>query len=259
MEVRSNNYPIKNFNIMRATGAVLEDTSFQAVTYSTEAGKNQSFAHVATYPPIELTTAEEGYTLKRAVDIIGAGFGLFILGLIFPFIYLGIKLSSKGPVLFVQPRTGMNGRPFPCFKFRTMYIIEAESEDGKPIITKQGDNRIFPLGKILRKMNIDELPQLINVLRGDMSLVGPRPLPIKECRYWQRILPGFTMRYHNTRPGLTGWAQVTGYRGGNLDPIHMYYRLKRDLRYIENASLKLDLEIMWRTLKQIITRNTGAH
>ena len=106
MEVRSNNYPIKNFNIMRATGAVLEDTSFQTVTYSTEAGKNRSFAHVATYPPIELTTAEEGYTLKRAVDILGAGFGLFILGLIFPFIYLGIKLSSKGPVLFIQSRTG---------------------------------------------------------------------------------------------------------------------------------------------------------
>ena len=80
-----------------------------------------------------------------------------------------------------------------------------------------------------------------------MSLVGPRPLPIRECRHWQRIIPGFTMRYHNTRPGLTGWAQVIpkAFGSGTLDPIHMYYRLKRDLRYIENASLKLELEIMW--------------
>ncbi len=244
---------------MQATGAVLEETSFQTVAYSSEAGNNQSFAHIATYPPVELAIEEEGYNLKRAVDIIGAGIGLFILGLIFPIIYLGIKLSSKGPALFLQPRTGMNGKSFLCFKFRTMDLVEAKPKDGKPVITRKGDSRIFAFGEILRKTNIDELPQLINVLRGEMSLVGPRPLPVQECRYWQRIIPGFNMRYHNSRPGLTGWAQVTGYRGGNLDPIHMYYRLKRDLLYIENASLKLDLEIMWRTVKQMITRNTGAH
>ena len=244
---------------MQATGAVLEEPSFQTVTEPSEVKKYRAFSHVETYPPIDLAAEGAGYRIKRTIDIIGAGFGLLMLGLIFPFVYLGIKLSSKGPVLFLQPRTGLNGKSFLCFKFRTMYIREVESKDGKPVVTQKGDNRIFGFGNLLRMTNIDELPQLINVLRGDMSLVGPRPLPVKECRYWQRIIPGFDMRYHNTRPGLTGWAQVTGYRGGNLDPIHMYYRLKRDLRYIEHASLKLDLEIMWRTVKQMITSTTGAH
>ena len=244
---------------MQATGAVLEESSFQTVTEPSEVKKYRAFTHVETYPPIDLAAEGAGYRIKRTVDIIGAGIGLLILGLIFPFIYLGIKLSSKGPVLFLQPRTGMNGKPFLCFKFRTMHIVEEKPKDGKPVITKKGDRRIFAFGNFLRKTNIDELPQLINVLRGDMSLVGPRPLPVQECRYWQRVIPGFTMRYLDTRPGLTGWAQVTGYRGGNLDPTHMYYRLKRDLRYIENASLKLDIEIIWRTVKQMVTSNTGAH
>ena len=244
---------------MQPTGSVLEESSIRSVTLSPENRRQHSFSDVMAYPPIVLHSEGAGYGTKRIIDIIGAGFGLLILGVLFPFIYLGVKVSSKGPVIFTQRRTGMNGKAFSCFKFKTMYIREVKQEDDKPVITKIGDWRIFAFGRFLRKMNIDELPQLINVLRGEMSLVGPRPLPIQECRYWQREIPGFSMRYQNTRPGLTGWAQVTGYRGGTHDPVHMYFRLKRDLRYIENASLMLDLQIIWRTAKQMIGGNTGAH
>ena len=244
---------------MQTTDYVLEKSSLRTVTLSPEVKRQHSFSDVIAYPPIVLHSEGSGYGAKRIIDIIGAGFGLLLLGVLFPFIYLGIKISSKGPVIFTQRRTGMNGREFPCFKFKTMYIREVKPVDGKPVVTKKGDWRIFAFGRFLRKTNIDELPQLINVLRGEMSLVGPRPLPVQECRYWQREIPGFPMRYSNTRPGLTGWAQVTGYRGGTHDPVHMYFRLKRDVRYIENASLKLDLEIMWRTVKQMMTSKTGAH
>ncbi len=261
MQARANNYyPIINHRKMQVTGVALEKPSFQPVAVPAETDDGIYFTHVATHPPVTLTVSNDaGYRMKRLVDIVGSGIGLFFLGLVFPFIYLGIRLSTKGRVLFVQPRTGEDGKVFLCFKFRTMYVAETHPEAGCPDVTHKGDSRIFTFGRFLRKTNLDELPQLINVLRGEMSLVGPRPLPVEECRYWQRIIPGFSLRYCNTRPGLTGWAQITGYRGGNLDPLHMYYRLKRDLHYIENASMKLDLAIMWRTVRQMITRNTGAH
>ena len=244
---------------MQTAGSVLEESTLRTVTHSPEIKRQHSLSGVKACPPIVLQSEGTGYRAKRIIDIMGAGLGLVILGVLFPFIYLGIRISSKGPVIFTQRRTGMNGKDFPCFKFKTMYIREVKPEDGKPVVTKKGDWRIFAFGRLLRKTNIDELPQLINVLRGEMSLVGPRPLPVLECQYWQREIPGFDMRYHNTRPGLTGWAQVTGYRGGTHDPVHMYFRLKRDVRYIEKASLKLDLEIMWRTVKQMVTSKTGAH
>ena len=244
---------------MQTAASIVEEPSFQSVIHSPEIKRQHSFSDGMAFPPIVLHSEGVEYGAKRIIDIIGAALGLFILGVLFPFIYLGIKVSSKGPVIFTQRRTGMNGKSFPCFKLKTMYIRDVKPEDGKPVVTKKGDWRIFAFGRFLRKTNIDELPQLINVLRGEMSLVGPRPLPVPECRYWQREIPGFSMRYHNTRPGLTGWAQVTGYRGGTHDPVHMYFRLKRDLRYIEKASLKLDLEIMWRTVVQMVGGNTGAH
>lgn len=256
MEYRINKYAVKVNKGDEPTSGALDLQS--TINPFISSGHN-SVMHIPTYPPVTLDTDGAEYSIKRIIDIIGAGLGLLGLGLIFPFVYAGIKFSTKGPVLFLQPRYGKNGEVFLCYKFRTMTQKQENTQSGKPDVTKVDDKRVFAFGELLRKTNLDELPQLINVLRGEMSLVGPRPLPVRECRYWRSIIPGFSMRYRNTRPGLTGWAQVTGYRGGNLDPVHMYYRLKRDLRYIEKASLKLDIEIIWRTVKQMITRKTGAH
>jgi len=256
MEYRINKYAVKVNKRNQPTSGALD---MQSTVNPFISGSHSSVMHIPTYPPVKLDTDGAGYGIKRIVDIMGAGLGLLGLGLIFPFVYAGIKLSAKGPVLFLQPRYGKNGEVFLCYKFRTMTPKNEIPRSIKPDVTKVDDKRIFAFGEFLRKTNLDELPQLINVLRGEMSLVGPRPLPVRECRYWRSIIPGFSMRYRNTRPGLTGWAQVTGYRGGNLDPVHMYYRLKRDLAYIENASLRLDLEIIWRTVKKMVTSNTGAH
>lgn len=203
-------------------------------------------------------------TIKRKIDIIGALTGIFLFGGIFILIALFIKLTTRGKIFFIQDRIGRNGRIFHCYKFRTMRCTltdhQAERSDGSdaPDITRKGDPRIFPFGNFLRRTNLDELPQLINILKGDMSLVGPRPYPVEECQYWRSIIPNWSLRY-SVKPGLTGWAQVTGYRGGNLDPLHMDYRLKRDFKYIERYKPGLDFEIIWRTIKQMLFQNTNAH
>lgn len=196
---------------------------------------------------------------KRILDLVGAMGGMIFLGLLYPFIALGIKLSSSGPVMFIQDRTGKNGRVFKCYKFRTMHTgISKRESKNQPVVTEVGDRRIFAFGNFLRKSNLDELPQIINIIKGDMSLVGPRPLPIDECHHWRSTIPNFELRYA-VKPGLTGWAQVTGYRGGTLDVKHMVFRLKRDFKYIENYSVTLDFKIIGKTLKQMIIRDTKAH
>src|SRR5699024_6980454 len=132
---------------------------------------------------------------KKIIDI-AFGMLIFLAFIItFPFIALGIKLSSKGPVIFKQLRTGLNGKEFTCYKFRTMHQIRLQRIDGKPIITKKGDRRVFDFGKILRRTSLDELPQIINVIKGDMSLIGPRPYPVNECAYWSYTFNDFYYRY----------------------------------------------------------------
>jgi len=196
---------------------------------------------------------------KRFLDIIGSMFGLLVFVILYPFIAAGIKISSKGPIFFIQDRTGKNGKVFKCYKFRTMHIgITKRGKDNEPIVTEEGDRRIFSFGRFLRISNLDELPQILNVLKGDMSLVGPRPYPVEECRHWRTTIPNFELRYA-VKPGLTGWAQVTGYRGGNLNLKHMVFRLKRDFKYIESYCLLLDLKIIGRTIKQMLRRQTLAH
>jgi len=198
------------------------------------------------------------YSGKRALDILLALVGIIPFILVYPFIALGIKLSSRGPVIYKQIRTGQNGYPFTCYKFRTMECFKMRLEGDEPDITKQGDPRIFGFGKLLRRLNLDELPQLINVLKGDMSLVGPRPYPIRECSYWNTTFSDFYYRYA-VKPGISGLAQTRGYRGGTLDTDHMRRRLDYDLIYVQKSSFWLDLKIIWRTILQMIHLNTRAH
>jgi putative colanic acid biosysnthesis UDP-glucose lipid carrier transferase len=195
---------------------------------------------------------------KRIVDIVGGLVGMVLLALIVPYVKLKMRKESPGPVFFRQPRTGKNGKIFLCYKFRSMHINDDSNRNGKPVITTVGDTRIFPFGQFLRKTNLDEFPQLINVLKGEMSLVGPRPYPVAECEHWGETIPNWNMRYA-VRPGITGWAQVTGFRGGTYDVEHMTQRLRRDFVYLENLSVRLDYLILVKTLKSTISGNTGAH
>ena len=195
---------------------------------------------------------------KRAFDIIIGSVAFIVFAILYPLIAFGIKINSSGQVIYKQKRTGMNGEHFTCYKFRTMHIVEKRNDNITPIITKQGDSRIFRFGSILRKTNLDELPQVINVLRAEMSLVGPRPYPVDECNYWNNTFDDFYYRYM-VKPGITGYAQVSGYRGGTLDEEHMRRRLDKDLVYIEKQSLLLDFKIIFKTVKQMVSFRTNAH
>lgn len=198
------------------------------------------------------------YGSKRLLDLLLSAFGIILLVLCWPVIALGVKLSSPGPVIYRQKRTGQNGREFTCLKFRTMHRVNLRRLDGKPVVTRREDRRIFPFGRLLRKTNLDELPQMINVWRGEMSLVGPRPYPVEECRHWNMTFDDFFCRYA-VKPGISGYAQVTGYRGGTLDETHMRKRLNRDLVYVETQSLKLDLKIIGKTVFQMLHLAPGSH
>jgi Undecaprenyl-phosphate glucose phosphotransferase len=179
--------------------------------------------------------------LKRSIDIGLSAAALLVLMLPFGLISLIIRLTSNGPVFYRQERMGLDGKPFLIYKFRSMYI-DAERETG-PVFASHDDPRCTPAGRFLRRTNVDELPQLWNVLRGDMSLVGPRPeRPFFVTQFKQRI-PQYMLR-HKVRAGLTGWAQVNGWRGNTS----IEKRIEYDLYYIENWSVALDLKIMWLTL-----------
>jgi exopolysaccharide biosynthesis polyprenyl glycosylphosphotransferase len=196
-------------------------------------------------PMINLTQIPlEGWnqTLKRAVDLLGASALLVVTGWLFPIIAWFIKLEDRGPVFYVQQRTGMDGRSFRLFKFRSM-TVDASS-DGGAHWTRSRDPRVTRVGSFLRRTNFDELPQLINVVKGDMSLVGPRPEQPEYVERFRARYPEYNAR-HRVRSGLTGWAQVNGLRGDTSIRRRMLY----DLYYIENWSLALDLKILWRTLR----------
>ena len=179
--------------------------------------------------------------VKRALDIVIASAGLALLGIPLALIALVVRLSSRGPVFYRQERTGLDGKPFTIVKFRSMFD-DAERETG-PVWTKPDDPRVTAFGRFLRRSNIDELPQLWNVLRGDMSVVGPRPERPHFVEQFRHKIPSYMLR-HKVKAGLTGWAQVNGWRGNT--PLEK--RIEYDLYYIENWSVRLDLKIMWLTL-----------
>ena len=156
-------------------------------------------------------------------------------------IALLVRLTSRGPIFYRQERTGLDGKPFTIYKFRSMYD-DAERDTG-PVWTRPDDPRVTPFGRFLRRSNIDELPQLWNVLRGDMSIVGPRPERPFFVEQFKHRIPQYMLR-HKVKAGITGWAQVNGWRGNTS----LEKRIEYDLYYIENWSVTLDLKIMWLTL-----------
>lgn len=183
--------------------------------------------------------------LKRLMDIVVAGAGILVFAPVMAVIALAVKISSPGPVLFVQPRFGINGKPINIYKFRTMYH-QPEPETGAFQQATRNDPRVTPLGQLLRKTSLDELPQLFNILQGRMSLVGPRPHPVAMNEHYRNLISGYMIR-HKVRPGLTGLAQVRGFRGETDTFEKMEKRIEYDLTYIREWSLMLDLEILART------------
>lgn len=184
---------------------------------------------------------------KRAFDIIlSAGAILFFLPLLLTVAFL-IRMESPGPALFRQRRTGLNGVIFTVFKFRTMTV----TEDGASVKqATQGDKRVTALGAILRKFSIDELPQLLNVLRGEMSLIGPRPHAVAHDEAWGEQAPGYNRRFR-AKPGLTGYAAVCGFRGEVRELQAILDRVQADNEYIDTWTFALDMKIVWRTIPLI--------
>lgn len=193
--------------------------------------------------------------LKRSFDIV---FSFLVITLIFswlfPLLAIAIKLSSKGPVFFKQTRLGERKKKFTCYKFRSMRInAEADSKQAT-----RNDPRITKLGAFLRKSNLDELPQFFNVLFGQMSVVGPRPHPLKLNDQFRDIIDKYMVR-HFVRPGITGWAQVSGFRGETRTPELMEKRVDLDIWYLENWSFMLDLKIILKTVTNMFTKDEMAY
>lgn len=188
-------------------------------------------------------------TIKRGVDLFGAVVALILFSPLMLGAAIGIKLSSPGPILYCQERIGLHNRPFKMYKFRSMTVQDPKEEKTK--WTTPGDSRVTPIGKFIRKTSIDEMPQLFNVLIGDMSLVGPRPeRPLFVERFKEEI-PRYMIK-HQVRPGMTGWAQVNGYRGDTS----ITKRIEHDLYYIENWTLGFDFKILFLTFfKGFINKN----
>jgi putative colanic acid biosysnthesis UDP-glucose lipid carrier transferase len=192
--------------------------------------------------------------LKRLLDIAAASILLIVLTPVLLLTAILIRLDSSGPAFFRQTRLGLNGRPFDILKFRTMTVLE----NGERILqATRNDPRITRVGRFLRQTSIDELPQLINVLRGEMSLVGPRPHARAHDAFYAKKIESYTRR-QRVKPGITGWAQVNGLRGETDTLDKMAARIEYDLEYLRNWTLGLDLLIIARTIK-LVFFDRGAY
>jgi putative colanic acid biosynthesis UDP-glucose lipid carrier transferase len=193
--------------------------------------------------------------IKRIFDIV---FSFLFLITLFPIIYvvfgLLIKLSSSGPVIFKQTRTGIYGKNFDCYKFRSMKM----NEDADEKQAEKGDPRTTVVGHFLRQSNLDEIPQFYNVLKGDMSLVGPRPHMLKHTELYSAIIDKYMVR-HLVKPGISGWAQINGYRGETRTMEQMEGRVKCDVWYLENWTFLLDLKIIFITILNMFRGEKNAY
>ncbi|MEO6831781.1 MAG: sugar transferase [Chitinophagaceae bacterium] len=190
---------------------------------------------------------------KRVFDVaISFSLILFILTWVYPIIALLIKLSSKGPVLFIQERTGYLGLEFDCYKFRTMYV----NDDANTLQATSKDKRITPIGRFLRMTHIDEMPQFFNVLLGDMSIIGPRPHMLYHTRFYSQTIPYYNLR-HNVVPGITGMAQIKGFIGEIGGERELRKRIQWDIYYLKHRSGWLDFKIFFITIFQVFEKAFG--
>jgi len=215
---------------------------------------SRRFGNIGTFRVMGKPLDEVAALVKRVEDVVIAVFGLFVALPLMLVIALSIKLDSRGPVLFRQKRLGANNLPFSLLKFRSMYVEKTDSLGHQ--LTRAGDPRITRVGRFLRMTSMDELPQLINVLRGEMSLVGPRPHALAANAagiLYDRAISDYPIR-HRVKPGMTGWAQVNGWRGETTTIEQIRRRVEHDLYYIENWSLTFDLLILGRTVFSVLSR-----
>lgn len=192
--------------------------------------------------------------IKRAFDIVCALLFLIPTAIIFPIVYIIMKIQSPGPILFKQKRTGLDGKTFNCYKFRSMHV----NADADKVQATKDDPRKYPFGNFMRMTNIDELPQFLNVLKGNMSIVGPRPHMLAHTEMYSGLIDKYMVR-HFVKPGVTGWAQVTGFRGETKELWQMEGRVKRDIWYMEHWSIWLDIRIIWLTIKTFFVHDEHAY
>ena len=192
---------------------------------------------------------------KRVLDIVVSFLVVvLILSWLIPLLGLLIMLESRGPVLFAQSRTGRNDKPFHCLKFRSMRMNkELESKQAT-----KNDSRVTRLGAFMRRTSLDEFPQFINVLKGDMSLVGPRPHMIKHTTDFSKMVNHYMVRQF-LKPGITGWAQINSFRGEITNPDQLKMRVASDLWYLENWTIWLDLRIIFLTVYQVFAGDKNAY
>lgn len=192
---------------------------------------------------------------KRFLDVIVSSFVvIFVLSWLIPLMALIIKLESKGPVFFPQLRTGKNRKNFYCLKFRSMKV----NHDSDLKQATKNDSRITRVGKFMRKTSLDEFPQFLNVFRGEMSLVGPRPHMIKHTDDYSKVVDDYMIRQF-LKPGITGWAQINGYRGEISNPEQIQMRVSKDLWYLENWTLWLDIKILFLTIYNVVKGDANAY
>lgn len=220
----------------------------------------RSYSYVGSVPFLDIVDkplADWDYFKKRAFDVFFASLALVVLAPVMALVALAVRLDSPGPVLFRQTRYGFNNEKISVLKFRSMYHHMADPK-AKQVVSRH-DPRVTRVGRIIRKTTLDELPQLFNVLRGELSLIGPRPHAVHahtENRPWEAVVDGYFAR-HRVKPGISGWAQINGLRGEIRNKEMIQKRVEHDLYYIENWSVLLDLYILFMTpLKVLDTRDS---
>jgi putative colanic acid biosynthesis UDP-glucose lipid carrier transferase len=192
--------------------------------------------------------------VKNITDFILALLILILLSPIMLSIALAVKITSPGPVIFRQRRYGLNGEEITVYKFRSMTVVEDGAEVKQ---AEKNDQRVTKIGAFLRRTSLDELPQFINVVQGRMSIVGPRPHAVAHNEFYRKLIRGYMLR-HKAKPGITGWAQVNGFRGETEKLEKMQARIEFDLYYLQNWSILLDLHIILRTL-WVVIRGDNAY